>query len=443
MTAAVLAPKKERISWALYDFANTVFSMNIATLYFAVWIVSDLGAPSTMVAVGNGVASALVALSIPLFGAISDATGRRKPWVIGFTIAACVATAAIGVIGYNTASIPAILIAFIIANYSYQGALPFYNAMLPDLAPPSHWGRLSGLGTALGYVGSIAGVLLITPFFTGAMPVLGAIPTDLMNWLRSVIPFTEQAGRVSTFVPTALLFLLMSLPLFLVCKDRNPIKGKATIKFRQAFTDLKQTFKDARKYPGAFRFIIASFLYQDAMGTIITFMALYAVVAMGFQQGSETTLFVVLTVPAVIGSYLIGFLVDKIGPKKSLITTICIWIALLIAMILAPSRSAFWVVGFGIGLIYGGIAVAERPMLLSLVPESEAGRFFGLMVLSARAAAIVGPFVWGFAVDGLTPQFGTGFAYRAAVGTVAVAMVIALFLLRGVSDKPFAETQQA
>src|SRR5688572_31049741 len=88
-----LAPFRERISWALYDFANTVFSMNIATLFFAVWIVSDLKAPSTMVAIGNGVASALVALSIPLFGAISDATGRRKPWVVGFTIVTCLATA--------------------------------------------------------------------------------------------------------------------------------------------------------------------------------------------------------------------------------------------------------------------------------------------------------------------------------------------------------------
>ena len=74
-----LAPFRERLSWALYDFANTVFSMNIATLYFAAWLVADLGHSNTLYAVVNGIASALVVVSIPLFGAISDETQRRKP----------------------------------------------------------------------------------------------------------------------------------------------------------------------------------------------------------------------------------------------------------------------------------------------------------------------------------------------------------------------------
>src|SRR5258705_12547975 len=87
------APARERWSWALYDFANTIFSMNIATLYFAVWLVSDLHASNTMVALGNGISSALVVVSIPLFGAISAATQRRKPWVVWFTIAPCIMTA--------------------------------------------------------------------------------------------------------------------------------------------------------------------------------------------------------------------------------------------------------------------------------------------------------------------------------------------------------------
>jgi MFS-type transporter involved in bile tolerance (Atg22 family) len=110
------------------------------------------------------------------------------------------------------------------------------------------------------------------------------------------------------------------------------------------------------------------------------------------------------------------------------------WVLLLVAMIAAPSRQAFWIVGAMIGFIYGGVNVAERPMLLRLIPDEEAGRFFGLMVLSARAAAIVGPLVWALAVDGLMPSFGKGIAYRAGVATVAVAMCIALFIMRGVPD---------
>ena len=449
-----MAPARERLSWALYDFANTVFSMNIATLYFAAWLVGDLGHSNTLYATVNGIASALVVVSIPLFGAISDATQRRKPWVVGFTLIACASTVLIAVLGQTGlplvgegvvgtrpptlfspgVALFGVLAAFTIANYTYQGAQPFYNAMLPELVPVDHRGRLSGMGTAFGYIGSIVGVLLTFPFFTGSLPILGTLPDRVVTVLRGAVPFTAHGGRVSTFVPTAILFLLFSLPLALFCRDHNVARGRKRIPWREAFRDVRQTLTEAKRYPGTMRFILTSFLYQDAMGTIIANMALYAIFAMGFRKGAEATLFVILTIPAVIGSYGIGRLVDRFGPKKTLTWVLAGWVVLLIAMIVVPTRNAFWIVGACIGLIYGGVSTAERPLLLSLVPDVEAGRFFSLMVLSSRAAAVVGPFIWAFAVDGLTPSMGTGFAYRAGVVTVAIGMVLALLMLRGVPD---------
>src|SRR3954471_18771379 len=82
----VRAPVLERLSWALYDFANTIFSMNVATLYFAVWLVSDLGVSNTTDAVANAIASVLVVISIPFLGALSDGRRKRKVWVVGFTL---------------------------------------------------------------------------------------------------------------------------------------------------------------------------------------------------------------------------------------------------------------------------------------------------------------------------------------------------------------------
>lgn len=450
-----LAPARERLSWALYDFANTVFSMNIATLYFAAWLVKDLGHSNTLYATVNGIASALVVVSIPLFGAISDATQRRKPWVVGFTLVACISTVLMAILGQTelplvgegvtSSGISAtslssgvalfgVLAAFTIANYAYQGAQPFYNAMLPELVPVDHRGRLSGLGAAFGYTGSIIGVLLTFPFFTGSLPILGALPERVVQILRNAVPFTANGGRVSTFVPTAILFLLFSLPLFFFCHDHYAIPGKKRIPWREAFRDVRQTLKETRKYPGSLRFILTSFLYQDAMGTIIANMALYAIFAMGFKAGSEAGLFVILTIPAVLGAYGIGRLVDRFGPKRTLSWVLVGWVVLLVAMIVVPTRNAFWIVGACIGLIYGGVSTAERPLLLSLIPDVEAGRFFSLMVLSSRAAAVVGPFVWAFTVDGLTSPMGTGFAYRAGVATVAIGMILALLMLRGVPD---------
>ena len=99
MTLTGRAPARERISWALYDFANTVFSMNMTTLFFSAWIVADFHRSNTLYATVNGITSAMVVLSIPVFGAISDATQRRKPWVVGFTLVSCVATVFVAVIG--------------------------------------------------------------------------------------------------------------------------------------------------------------------------------------------------------------------------------------------------------------------------------------------------------------------------------------------------------
>ena len=460
------APIRERLSWAIYDFANTIFSMNVATLYFSVWLISDLGAKNTPYAIANGIASLLVVFSVPLFGAISDATRRRKPWVVWFTLASVVACALIGVLGQTTlpligaslqggspapagwqptaGALAGVLTAFVIANYTYQAAQPFYNAMLTDLVPPDERGRLSGFGTAVGYVGTFAGLLFVFPFFNGSLPFLGELPSAVLRALRSVVPYTSHAGRVSVFVPTALLFLLFSLPLFFFCHDHHPVREKTRVAWREAFRGVAETLRDTRRYPGTLRFILASFLYQDAIGTIVSFMGLYAVKAIGLTHGAEATFFLLLTPPAIAGSYALGLLVDRVGPKRTLALVLASWVALLIALALVTTRSGFWVVGFLIGVIFGGAPTAERPMLLSLVPEAEASRFFSLMLLSARAAAVAGPLIWGLTVDTLGPRAGDDIAYRAAVLTVAVMFVLSLVLLRGVPDRrPGADTPTA
>jgi UMF1 family MFS transporter len=453
----VRAPTVERLSWAFYDFANTFFSMNVATMYFAVWLVEDLGVSNTLDAMASAIASALVVLAIPVLGALSDARRRRKPWVVGFTIAACVACALIGVFGQRflplvgtavdqPATVPAgwhasgmplfwVLAAFVVANFAYQAAQPFYNAMMPELVAPEEQGRLSGFGTALGYVGSVVGVLLVIPFFNGSLPVIGALSSGIMSTLHVAVPFTSHGGRVSAFVPTGMLFLLFSLPLVFFCRDHNPAPKGTPVAWRKAFRDVAHTIRDARRHPGTLRFILTSFVYQDAIGTIVGFMTLYAVKAVGFDKGSEITLFLVLTIPSIFGSYIYGHLVDRFGAKRSLMLTLVLWIVLLGAMIAAPGKTSFWLVGLAIGLNFGGVPTAERPVLLGLVPDVEAGRYFSLMLLSSRAAAIVGPLVWGLTVDGLESSFGTAIAYRAAVVTVAIMFIIAALLLRGVPER--------
>jgi len=454
---SVRASARERWSWALYDFSNTIWSMNVVSLYLAAWMVVDLGASNAAYSWATSISSIIMAVSVPLLGAISDATHRRKPWVVWFTVISCIATAAIGYIGthgvpaygeyvtggatrpetYHISGLPllAIAVAFSIANYAYQAAQPFYNAMLPELVPSEELGALSGLGTAVGYTGTIVGLILVQPFLDGSLPFVGKISSGFVNFLHAVVPTTSNSGRVATFVPTALLFLLFSLPLFIFCRDRNPAPRGTPIKWRQAFLEVGNTLRDAREHPGTLRFIIASFIYQDAVGTIAAVLGLYAIKAVGFGQTEVNTLYILLTVPAVLGSYVCGRLVDRYGAKKTLFYVILSWVLLLAGIIALPGKPAFWAIGALIGFIFGGVPTAERPLLLSLVPEREAGRFFSLMLLSSRAASFLGPLIWAYAVDGLEPTRGASIAYRVGVGTIVVFFAASLFVLHGVPDR--------
>jgi len=454
------APRRERLAWALYDFANTIFSMNVITLYFAVWFIEELGGTATAYAMATSLSSLAVALVVPILGAISDAWRVRKAWVVGFTLICVSATALLGVMGQRVAAAVAgsdsalvlaaasagatlasghhlpLLVAFFAANSAFQCALPFYNAMLPELVPPAMHGRLSGYGTALGYLGAIAGVMLVAPFVTGALPLLGALPSQVVSALRT-LPFTGEGGRAAAFLPTAVLFLLCATPFFLFCHDHLPVprRERPPFRLREPLAQVVAALRDTRHYPGLRRFVIATYFYHDVLGTIAAFMAVYAVVVMGFAEGAEITFFVVLTVPAVLGSALAGHLVDRIGPRRTLLGVLVLWALLLLAIVLVRSQVQFWIVGAFIGLVFGGVWTAERPLLLALVPAAEAGRFFGLLVLSARAAAIGGPLLWALIVDHLGESLGRAAAHRAAVAALLILVVIALALLRGVPER--------
>jgi UMF1 family MFS transporter len=207
------------------------------------------------------------------------------------------------------------------------------------------------------------------------------------------------------------------------------------VNWRKAFRDVKETLTAAREHPGALRFIVTSLLYQDAIGTIVTFMTLYAVRAVGFDKGSEVMLFMVLTIPAIFGSFFYGHLVDRIGAKRSLRITLWIWVALLGGMMAVTTKTAFWFVGLAIGLNFGGVNAIERPLLLSLIPDAEAGRYFSLMLLSARVAAVIGPLLWGLTTTVLEGPIGTSLAYRAAVGVVALMFITSIWVLQKVPDR--------
>jgi UMF1 family MFS transporter len=382
-------------SWSLYDFANTIFSMNVISLYFALWVTVDHGGQDIFYSAALSGSMFAVAISVPLFGAISDQTGRRRGPLTLLTIISVIATALIG----QASQLWAGICLFVIANYCYQSALVFYNGMLPAVSRHSSVGMVSGYGVALGYMGSIAGLLLIKPF-------------------------VETGGRPAAFLPTALMFLIFALPCFFFVKDPDPKPFR--IDTGKAFRTLKNTLVNAAQYHVLLKFIGIHFLILDVVNTVIAFIAVYANKVIGFTDSQITTFLILSTTFAMLGSWLIGQQVKYKGAVPSYWTVLCLWLAALTLIVVSPGESLFWVVGPLAGMGMGGVWVVSRTIVVELSPPEKVGEFFGIYGLAGKMASIVGPLIWGSVV--WLFQDTQTLKYRAAIFSLLLITIITLIM---------------
>jgi len=398
------------LAWALYDLANTIFSMNVVSVYFPLWVTVTLGREDLYVSFSLAMSMIFLIVTGPVAGAHADRTGRKYQWLTGSILVCAGATVTIGWTGGLIGGITA----FILANYSYQLSLIFYDAYLPEISNNKNIGRISGLGVFLGYIGTIIGLLAVKPL----------VPSSAKNAVA--FPFT------------AFLFLLFSMPAihFLRpikrCLPRQP---QDVTPLTTVFSTVFTTLRNAGSFPGLLPYLISHLLYLEAINTIVAFMAIYAVKVVGFSQegGEVTRFFIIATVFAAIGSIGWGYLTDRYGPRATLHKVLWLWMLTLGLVIASHEKSLFWFVGALAGVALGGVWTSDRPLLLTLTPPEKTAEFFGLYYLTGKFAAIVGPILWGTIV-----YFGHDLGiwrYRIAVSVLLGFVMAALLVLRKVPDR--------
>jgi UMF1 family MFS transporter len=409
-------------SWILYDFANTIFSVSILSYFFPLWLGDELGAGADLFNYITAASMLLVALTAPVFGAVADLRQRRKPYLILLTLLAGLGAANLDLFG--TAVTAAAV--FIAANFAYQSTQIFYNSLLPGIAGERGAGKISGYGVAAGYIGSILALLFLTLFVTSP-----AMMKDLLGPLGFWIQ-TETEVNSNAFVPTAVLYLLFSLPAFFFVPDRQ-IRRPRPVRVVQAYRDVLRTVRDIRLYPGMGAFIIATFLFTDAANTVVTNMSLYGRVVFDMEQSDIRNLLIFSTIFAVLGATGFGFVTDRIGPKRAMITVVCLW---LVSVLVATSALQAWMLllaGPLVGISLGSTWVVSRVMLVSLSPPEKVGEFFGFYALAGRFSAVTGPLLTGLILT-IFAGLGPG-AYRLAVFSLFITLSIALVILLRVPDK--------
>ena len=388
-------------SWAIYDFSDTIFSASILTFYFPLWVTEDKGGTDTHLGLALSASMLIVALTGPFLGTLSDRLNRRVPLLAMSVVFCAVFTALIGAFGGLTTG----LLLFIAANFMYQTGIIFYNSLIINVSSEGGRGIVSGIGIGAGYIGLIAAFLIMRPI-------------------------VDDYGNQAAFLPTAGLFVLFALPLLFIVKEPGARGHVDKSLFQNSYRQLYETFHRAREHVNLFRFLVARFLYMEAINTVTSFYVLYLINVGGFDDTEAQTMIIAVVVIAIFASWATGFLVSIFGPKRVLITALIGWSALAVVAVVADAKWTFWTIAIIMGVFWAGPQISDRVLLTYLSPNGQVGEFFGLFQMSGRLSAVIGPALWGLTIWALSE---TGeLAYRVALATLAIFLILGLLALRGV-----------
>ena len=396
--------KRSLYSWLFFDLANTVYAFVIPGLYFSVWLVSEQGWTDQSLGFATSGAMVIVAILGPWVGARSDGSQGKKPMLLITTLICIVATFLLG-----TFDVSISVLFFIVSLIGFNLGSVVYDALLVSVSTPTNRGRISGLGVAFGYVGSLLGF---------------GVATLLQNFGYSY---------VEIFRSVAVMFLIFSLPAFIFIKEKKVSNEKSTIKITESISLVIKSWKHSTQYPGLTRFLVGRFFYADAINTLISgLLAVYLVEEVGLSPTDSQNLLGLAIIISIIGGYVFGKAADKYGPRKLTLISLVCWMLSLSVAIIATEFDQLWLIyvtGVLGGFNIGGIFAVDRVFMTRLSPEKHLGEFYGLYSTVGRFATIIGPLLWGLIVNTL------GLGRNPALFSLIILLLISFFIIKGVSDE--------
>ena len=381
-------------AWCLYDWGNSAFATvcmtGVLPAYLASLANTELGAPAGSVMWGWTAAAGLAvgAVLAPPLGALADSRGIRRKLLAAFAALGVAATAALAIALPGSWRLAALL--YVVAATGFTGANVFYDGLLPGLAPASRWDAISAKGYAWGYAGG--GIALV-----GAAGLALALPGSGVRW---------------AFLLTAAWWAAFTWPVVTRVAE-PPVEGSAG-----AFRRLAQTLREARGHPVMWRFLVAYWLYNDGIGTIIKLAGAYGTevgVPMATLLGA-LVLAQAVGVPATVG---FGRLAKRIGTKRAIELALLGYVAVVAFAYVMVRPWHFVVLACLVGLVQGGAQALSRSLFARLVPRGREAEYFSFLDVSGRMAGIAGPVMFSL----LTSAAGSG--------RTGILAVLALFAAGG------------
>jgi UMF1 family MFS transporter len=413
-------------AWCMYDWADSAFATTIMAAVLPPFYhqVAAANLPGHVATAYWGytasIAMLIIAVSAPILGAIADYSAAKKRFLAGFTALGVLATAFL--YGVSTGDWLLASMLYILGDVGFGGADIFYNALLPHVARPDEIDQVSTKGYALGYLGgglllalNLAWILFPKAFF---------------------LPNAEVATRVS-FVSVAIWWAVFSLPLFRwVPEPRGTaVAGPRVNAVAGGLRQLAATFREIAQYREVLKFLIAFWLYNDGIGTIIKMATIY-----GAEIGiGQTDLIAALLLTQFVGipfSLAFGRLAKHLGAKRSVLLGLGVYTLISILGYFMTTAWQFYVLAVMVGFVQGGTQALSRSLFGTMIPKTRTAEFFGFYNISSKFAGIAGPFVFAL-VSQLT---GTS---RLSVFSLIVFFVVGGLLLTRVDVEEGARVARA
>ena len=394
--------KKQIFYWSLFDFANSTYATIVLAFVFAIYFTSTIaeGKPigDFYWSLGINIAMIFSAVLNPVCGAIADYSNNKKKFLFFFTILAVIPTALMYFTGPGTILFGLVLLIF--SNIGFQTGLTFYDAFIKEITEEKYYNKVSGIGYAVGYAGSLLSVGLVFPL------------KDNPNLL---------------FLVCAVLFMVFSLPLFLFLKEKKNEAAEKINYVSYGFKKVGETIKNISQHYNLKWFLISYFFFIDAVNTIIFFSGIYAAKTLSFSITELAIFFLLVQITALTGSLIFGYAGDKIGIRKSIVITLVIWILITLAVYFTNDKNSFFIIGAFAGTFLGATQSLSRAMMAKLTPDNMKATLFGFYSLLEKTSTLLGPLAFGL-VSWLSGS------QKMAVLSVGFFFLVGMLLLRKVKE---------
>lgn len=451
--ARTSAPRRALFGWVMFDWAGQPFFTLVVTFVFAPYFVSAVAAnpvvgQSYWMFATSAAGLALAVLS-PVLGSVADAGGAKKPWIVGFGLLTSAAAALLWFVP-PAAPFSLVLLAlacFAVALVAAELSGVFNNAMMPTLVPPEKLGRLSGAGWATGYAGGLVSLALVLTLFAASpesgLTLIGIEP------LLGLDPVAREGDRLVGPL-TAVWFVVFVIPLVLFTPDVARARRPAGAAVRDGLARLRRTIAEARGDASIARFLLAHMAYQDGLVVLFSLGAIYGAGVFGWTTIELGVFGIAILVTGTLGALVGGPVDDRLGPRAVILASLTVLTLVTLGILSLGREHVLFLIAtapetgvglyettpekifLGLGLVIGALAgplqASSRSLLARLAPAADAGRYFGLLALSGKLTAFVGPFL----VAVFTRVFDT---QAAGPAVLIVFFAVGAWLVAGVPNE--------